>query len=277
MKLRTKQIISKILIYAIVILGAITMLIPFFWMISTSLKSGPETIKIPPIWIPKVFRWSNYVAAWHAAPFGQYFINSIIVTVVTTVGQLFTSILAAFAFSKLKFWGKNVIFMIFLGTMMIPSEMLIIPNFVTLSRMHLINTYPALILPYLASFFTVFTLRQAFQAVPEQIYYAAKIDGASDWRFLWKILVPLSKSSITAVTVLQVISCWNAFMWPLIVTNSNAMRTLPVGLQAFTTDAGTTYQLLMAASTFVIIPMVILYLFLQKYIIAGISKAGLKG
>ncbi|MBU3851925.1 MAG: carbohydrate ABC transporter permease [Candidatus Paralactobacillus gallistercoris] len=277
MKLRTKQIISKILIYAIVILGAITMLIPFFWMISTSLKSGPETIKIPPIWIPKVFRWSNYVAAWHAAPFGQYFINSIIVTVVTTVGQLFTSILAAFAFSKLKFWGKNVIFMIFLGTMMIPSEMLIIPNFVTLSRMHLINTYPALILPYLASFFTVFTLRQAFQAVPDQIYYAAKIDGASDWRFLWKILVPLSKSSITAVTVLQVISCWNAFMWPLIVTNSNAMRTLPVGLQAFTTDAGTTYQLLMAASTFVIIPMVILYLFLQKYIIAGISKAGLKG
>lgn len=277
MKLRTKQIISKILIYAIVILGAITMLIPFFWMISTSLKSGPETIKIPPIWIPKVFRWSNYVAAWHAAPFGQYFINSIIVTVVTTIGQLFTSILAAFAFSKLKFWGKNVIFMIFLGTMMIPSEMLIIPNFVTLSRMHLINTYPALILPYLASFFTVFTLRQAFQAVPEQIYYAAKIDGASDWRFLWKILVPLSKSSITAVTVLQVISCWNAFMWPLIVTNSNAMRTLPVGLQAFTTDAGTTYQLLMAASTFVIIPMVILYLFLQKYIIAGISKAGLKG
>lgn len=279
MKLSTKKVISKILIYLIVILGAITMLIPFLWMISTSLKSGPETIKIPPIWIPKVLRWSNYVAAWHAAPFDQYFINSIIVTVVTTLGQLFTSILAAFAFSKLKFWGKNIIFMIFLGTMMVPSEMLIIPNFVTLSRMHLINTYPALILPYLASFFTVFTLRQTFQAVPDQIYYAAKIDGASDWRFLWTILVPLSKSGITAVAVLQVISCWNAFMWPLIVTNSNTMRTLPVGLQAFTTDAGTTYQLLMAASTFVIIPMVILYLFLQKYIIAGISKSGsgLKG
>lgn len=274
MKSNTAKIINKTIIYIIITIGAITMLIPFLWMISTSLKTGPETIKLPPIWIPKSLQWINYVIAWHSAPFAQYFINSIIVTTLTTIGQLFTSILAAFAFSKLNFWGKNIIFMIFLGTMMVPSEMLIIPNFVTLSRMHLINTYPALILPYLASFFTVFTLKQTFQVVPNQLYYAAKIDGASDWRFLWTILVPLSKSGITAVTVLQVISCWNAFMWPLIVTNTDNMRTLPVGLQAFTTNAGTTYQLLMAASTFVIIPMIILYLFLQKYIIAGISKSG---
>ncbi|MCI1894109.1 MAG: carbohydrate ABC transporter permease [Lactobacillus sp.] len=269
--------ISRILLYVIVTLGAITMLIPFLWMVSTSLKTSPETIKIPPVWIPKVLQWHNYVEAFNAAPFARYFINSVIVTVVTTVGQLFTSILAAFAFSRLHFWGKNLLFMLFLGTMMIPGEMLIIPNFVTLSKIGLIDHYGALIVPWLASFFTVFTLRQAFQSTPEQIYYAAKMDGATDWKYLWTVLVPMSKSTITAVTVLSVIGSWNSFMWPLIVTNSENMRTLPVGLQAFTTDAGTQYQLLMAASTFVIIPMVIVYIFLQKYIIAGISKAGLKG
>ncbi|WP_125704836.1 carbohydrate ABC transporter permease [Lacticaseibacillus daqingensis] len=269
--------LSKILLYAIVTLGAITMLIPFLWMLSTSLKTAPETIKVPPIWIPKSLQWGNYIKAWSEAPFARYFVNSVVVTSVTTVGQLFTSILAAFAFARLKFFGKNLIFVIFLGTMMIPGEMLIIPNFVTLSKLGMIDHYAALIVPWLASFFTVFTLRQAFQSTPEQIYYAAKMDGATDWKYLWTVLVPMSKSTITAVTVLQVIGSWNAFMWPLIVTNTETMRTLPVGLQAFTTDAGTEYQLLMAASTFVIIPMVILYMFLQKYIIAGISKAGLKG
>ncbi|MCH4057159.1 carbohydrate ABC transporter permease [Lapidilactobacillus gannanensis] len=269
--------IAMVLRYVILILGGIIMLMPFLWMLSTSLKTQPETVKIPPIWIPKQLQFSNYIDAFKAAPFAQYFLNSIFVTTVTTVGQLFTSILAAFAFSRLNFYGKNIIFVIFLGTMMVPVEMLIIPNFVTLSKLHLVNTYAALIVPWLASFFTVFTLRQNFQSVPDQLYYAAKIDGASDWHYLWHVLVPISKSTITAVTVLQVIGSWNSFMWPLIVTNSENLRTLPVGLQAFTGDAGTNYAQLMAASTFVILPMVILYLFLQKYIIAGISKTGLKG
>lgn len=275
--MQTKRKVAIFLRYAILVLGAIIMLLPFFWMLSTSLKTQPETIKIPPIWIPKKFQFVNYIDALNAAPFARYFINSVIVTTVTTTGQLFTSILAAFAFSRLNFYGKNVIFVIFLGTMMVPGEMLIIPNFVTLSKFNLINTYGALIIPWLASFFTVFTLRQNFQSVPDQLYYAAKIDGASDWNYLWHVLVPISKSTITAVTVLQVISSWNAFMWPLIVTNTENLRTLPVGLQAFTTDAGTNYAQLMAAATFVILPMVILYMFLQKYIIAGISKTGLKG
>lgn len=263
--------------YIILILGAILMLVPFVWMISTSLKTQPETIKIPPIWIPKKLMFSNYIDAFNAAPFARYFVNSVFVTTVTTIGQLLTSILGAFAFARMKFFGKNALFVMFLGTMMVPGEMLIIPNFVTLSKMHMINTYGALIIPWLASFFTVFTLRQTFKSVPDQIYYAAKIDGANDWRFLWQILVPMSRSTITAVTVLQVIGSWNAFMWPLIVTNTDAFRTLPVGLQAFTSDSGTNYAQLMAASTFVILPMVILYIFLQKYIIAGISKTGLKG
>lgn len=272
-----KKNFAKVLIYIILTLGAITMLIPFLWMLSTSLKSAPEAITIPPTWIPKVFRFDNYSKALNAAPFAQYFVNSVIVTLITTLGQLLTSILAAFAFARLRFFGKNILFIIFLSTMMVPIEMLIIPNFVTLSNLRLTNSYAALILPWLASFFAVFTLKQSFQSIPDELYYAAKVDGTSDWQFLWQILVPLSKSSLVAISILQVIGSWNSFMWPLIVTNEERFRTLPVGLQAFTTDAGTDYELLMAASTFVIIPMVLLYLVLQKYIIAGISKSGLKG
>ena len=273
----TKKRISQSLLIIILTLGAITMLVPFIWMLSTALKTAPETVKVPPTWIPKHLQWQNFVTAWHAAPFLTYFINSLIVTTVTTIGKLFTTILAAFAFSRLNFYGKHFLFALFLSTMMVPGEMLIIPNFVTLSKFSLINTYGALIIPWLASFFAVFTLRQTFNAIPNELYYAAKLDGSSDWHFLWTMMVPLSKSAITAIGILEVIGSWNSFMWPLIVTNTAKVRTLPVGLNAFTSDAGTQFQLLMAASTFVILPMIIVYLCLQKYIIAGISKSGLKG
>lgn len=231
----------------------------------------------PPTWLPRNWLWSNYKTALETAPFARYFLNSVIVTVISTAGELFTSILAAYAFAKLKFWGKDFLFLILLATMMVPGELMTIPNFVTLADWGLINTYAALIIPWLASVFSIFTLKQSFESVPDALYYAAKVDGSSDWHFLWEILVPISKSSIVAVMILKVIGSWNSFMWPLIVTNETKLRTLPVGLQAFTTEAGTRFELLMAASTIVIIPMVIIYLLLQKYIIQGISRSGIKG
>ncbi|MFT8324072.1 MAG: carbohydrate ABC transporter permease [Oenococcus sicerae] len=281
-KLQTSQTrkpikLMTICIYLLISFGAIIMLIPFIWMLSTALKTQSEAIQVPPIWIPKIWHFENFISAWQAAPFATYMFNSLFVTVATTALQLLTSILAAFSFAKLNFKGKNLLFVILLATMMVPGEMLIIPNYVTLSKMGLINTYGALIIPWIASFFSVFALRQSFMSVPNSVYYSAKIDGASDWRFLWRILVPMSKSSIVAITMLQVIGSWNSFMWPLIVTNSDSLRTLPVGLQAFMTESGIQYPQLMAATTFVILPMAILYLFLQKYIIAGISRSGLKG
>ncbi|GKT03818.1 sugar ABC transporter permease [Furfurilactobacillus sp. OKN36] len=242
----TKQRLSQLLLFTILVLGAVTMLIPFIWILTTALKTAPETMVVPPTWLPKHLQWHNFVSAWHAAPFFTYFLNSIFVTTVTTIGQLFTTILAAFAFSRLSFYGQRALFGLFLSTMMVPGEMLIIPNFVTLSKFGLINTYGALIIPWLASFFAVFTLRQTFNTIPNELYYAAKIDGASDWHFLWTMMVPLSKSAITAIGILEVIGSWNSFMWPLIVTNSAKLRTLPVGLNAFTSDAGTQFQLLMA-------------------------------
>ena len=268
---------KKILVYILLVLGALTMLLPFFWMVSTAFKTGFEALQPPPTWLPKHFQWGNWVRAWQAAPFATYLINSVVVSLATTLGQLVTSILAAFAFAKLNFSGKKVLFTILLATMMVPGEMLIIPNFVTLSELHLVNTYGALIVPWLASFFAVFTLRQSFASVPDQLYYAARLDGASDWQFLWRVLVPNAKSTITAIGLLQIIGSWNSFMWPLIVTNTEKMRTLPVGLQAFSSDSGVQYPELMAASTFVILPMVVMYLLLNKYVVAGISNTGIKG
>lgn len=234
-------------------------------------------MRLPATWIPKSFQWGNYLQAWHAAPFAQYCFNSLIVTVTTTLGQLFTSILAAFAFTHLYFYGRRTIFAILIALMMVPGELLLIPNFVTLTRLHWIDTYAALIVPWLASVFSMFALRQAFQAQPRSTYYAACIDGASNWQYLWHILVPANRTTITAIAILQIIGSWNSFMWPLIVTNSDQLRTMPVGLINFTSDAGPNYPLLMAATTFVILPLLVLYLLLQKYIIAGINKPNLKG
>ncbi|WP_233570046.1 carbohydrate ABC transporter permease [Aerococcus agrisoli] len=272
-KFTSGQLISFILLA----IGALSMLLPFFWMVSTSLKTTGETLAIPPVWLPEDFKWENYQTALSMAPFGRYFINSLIITLSSTFGEVVTSILAAFAFAKLQFFGKNILFTVLIATMMVPFELLMIPNYLTLSKLGMIDTYWAMIVPFLASVFSVFMLKQNFEAVPKQLYYAAKVDGASDWRFLWQILVPMSKSSIVTVIILKMIGSWNSFMWPLMVTNETSLRPLPVGLQAFTTEAGTYFALLMAAATIVILPMIIVYLFLQKYIIKGISNTGIKG
>lgn len=266
-----------IIIYILLALGALTMLLPFFWMISTSLKTPGEAVAMPPVWIPNIFQIENYEQALAAAPFGQYFLNSVFVTTISTVGELFTTILAAYAFARLEFYGKNVLFVILISTMMVPGELLIIPNFVTLSNWELINTYASLFLPFLASIFSIYILKEAFESVPDEIYYAAKVDGCSDWRYLWTVMVPLAKSSIVSIAILAIIGSWNSFIWPLIVTTEQSMRVLPVGLQAFTTEAGTQYELLMAASTIVVVPMIIIYIFLQKYIIEGLATGGSKG
>lgn len=268
---------GQIITFVLLTIGAFSMILPFFWMVSTSIKTTGETLAIPPVWLPENWQWSNYETALTMAPFDQYFINSVIITLSSTIGEVITSILAAFAFSKLQFFGKSILFTILISTMMVPFELLMIPTYLTLSKMGMINSYWAMIIPFLASVFSVFLLKQNFEAVPKQLYYAAKVDGASDWRFLWQILVPMSKSSIVTVVILKMIGSWNSFMWPLMVTNETHLRPLPVGLQAFTTEAGTYFELLMAAATIVVLPMIIIYLFLQKYIIKGISNTGVKG
>lgn len=271
------QPLLRAVTYAILILGAVFVLLPFIWMLLTSLKPSNEVLLMPPKWLPSTLQWQNYADALEAAPFGTYLKNSVITSLLITAGELLTTILAAFAFSQLKFKGKHLLFMLLVATMMVPSEILLIPNYVTLANLGWINSYKALILPWCASVFSIFLLRQQFSSIPAAYHKAAKMDGCSDLRYLFTVMVPMSKPTLFSIALLKIINSWNSYLWPLIVTNTREMRTLPVALAAFSTEGGTKYNTLMAFSLMIIAPILIVYLFTQKYILQGVSNTGLKG
>lgn len=270
---------ARILVTVLLSLGALLMLFPFFWMISGSLKTIREITSPDIIWWPAEAQWSNYVTVLTNPenPFGVYFRNSIIVSVANTVFTLLTTILGAFAFSRLEFKGRDRLFSLLMATMMVPSQMYIITNFITITRMHLMDLLWAQILPYTASIFYIYLLRQFFNQIPDQIYLAAKVDGCSDWKYLWKMMVPNARSSLVTIGLFNFIASWNAYLWPLMVTNTIQKRTLSIGLKYFASDSGSDYHLMMAGATIVVLPLIVIYLVFQKYIIQGIARGGLKG
>ncbi len=270
-------IAANILKYAVLLIGAFFTLLPFLWMISSSFKTPAEIIKIPPVLVPAELQWQNYVEAWTAAPFGRYLINTIIITVFTTIGVLITSVLSAFAFSRLRFPGKDLVFSLFMATLMIPGEMLIITNFLTITKLHWIDTYQAMIVPWVSNVFYIYLLTQFFLQVPDALYLAAKVDKCSDLKFMLRIMVPMNKSAITTIAILNIIGSWNSFLWPLLVTNSQEMRVLSNGLIRFQTEAGTDYELIMAASCILVVPIILVFLFLRKYVLEGVAFNGVKG
>lgn len=269
--------VYKMMIYAIIVFGCVVTVLPFMWMISTSLKPLSEVFAMPPKFIPTRVQFSNYKDVASQIPIMRYFFNSLLIASIVTIGTLITTILAAFAFSKMNFWGRDLIFSILIGTMMVPSELTLIPNYITIAKFGWINTYAGLTIPWIISVFSIFLLRQFFLTIPKSLYNAAKLDGCSDFRFLWNIMVPISKPALITIALLKIVNSWNEFVWPLIVTNTPTMRTLPVGIMNFTSEAGGNFHLLMAATTIVIIPILIIYFFLQKYIISGMTKSGIKG
>jgi len=271
-----RQRLYFFVLYLLLLVGCAIMLLPFFWMVTTSFKTELETLRIPPQWLPSGFRWENYVKAWNAAPFGRYFFNSFFIAITTTIGEVFTTILAAYAFAKMRFFGKNVLFAALLGTLMIPGEMLLLPNYVTIARLGWLDHYEALIVPWLVSVFGIFLLRQFFRSIPDELQDAARIDGCSRLRFLFQIVVPLSRPAVFTVALFKFLGSWNAFLWVLIMTNKATMRTVPVGLQVFSSEIGTAYEQLMAASVLAIIPVLILFFFTQKQFIQGIARTGIK-
>ena len=272
-----KSTINKIIVYLLLIAGSFIMIFPFIWMILSSFKTSTEIIAFPPKLFPSQFNFSNYKRAFQMAPFGKYFLNSVVVMFFSVVCTTFTTILGAFAFSRLNFKGKEVIFAILISLMMIPFEMLIITNYTTIVKLKLYNTLPALVLTFISSIFYTYILKSFFDTVPNSIYYSARIDGASNWFYLWRVMVPLAKPSLFTIVLLNALSSWNSFMWPLYITSDSRSRTLPYGLQAFTTEAGSLHELLMAASSVIVIPMIILFVFARKYIVNGVSRGGLKG
>ncbi|MBE6352753.1 MAG: carbohydrate ABC transporter permease [Treponema bryantii] len=272
-----KSTINKIIVYILLSIGSFIMIFPFIWMILSAFKTSQEIIAFPPKLFPSQFNFSNFVKAFQMAPFAKYFFNSVIVMIFSVICTTFTTILGAFAFSRLEFKGKEIVFAILISLMMIPFEMLIITNYTTIVKLKLYNTLPALILPFVSSIFYTYILKNFFDTVPNSIYYSARIDGASNWFYLWRVMVPLAKPSLFTIILLNALSSWNSFMWPLYITSDSRSRTLPYGLQAFTTEAGSFHELLMAASSVIVIPMIILFIFARKYIVSGVSKGGIKG
>ncbi|HQN04982.1 MAG TPA: carbohydrate ABC transporter permease [Anaerolineaceae bacterium] len=256
---------------------AFAVMLPFIWMIVTSLKSPTEVFAYPPTWIPKEFQWSNYVEMWNEAPFGRYFMNSAIVAICVTVGQLTSCVLAAFAFARMEFKGKNVMFMIFLSTTMISSQVTLVPTYLIMRTLNWIDSYQALIVPFLANAFGVFMLRQSFRTIPKELEEAAKLDGCSRFRFLWQILIPLSKPILASQALFAFMGNWNSYQWPLIITNQDSMRTLQIGLRYFVSGEGSTqWGIYMAAALVVTLPVIVVYFLVQKTFVESMASTGLK-
>lgn len=269
--------IKKALPYVILGTGALVMIFPFFWMLISSLKTAAEVNTTPPTFWPNNLVFENYTYAFSKAPFLIYFRNSVIVTIACVACTLTTTILAAFAFSRLKFPGRDLLFSSMLALMMIPFEMLIITNYQTIVDWKLVDNLWALIIPFTSSIFYTYVLRNFFLSIPDSLYYSARVDGASNWRYLWRIMVPIARPALATIALLNAIICWNSFLWTLMVTNTPETRTLPFGLYAFMTSAGIRYERLMAAAFVVVIPMIILFILFRKNIVTGVSRGGLKG
>lgn len=277
MRKKTRIRIINITWYLFLGLGGITMLLPLVWMISTSLKEPGAVFTFPPEWIPRPVVWRNYVEAWNAVPFGRFYLNSIFVAVCRTFGVLLTSSLAAFAFARLHFPGRDKIFFLYLATLMIPGAVTMIPTFIIMKLIGWVDTYKVLIIPGIFTAYGTFLLRQFFMSIPTDLEDAARIDGCNKIGIYRHVILPLSKPALATLGTFTFIGSWNDFMWPLIMINTMEKKTLPIGLASFQGLYFTAWNLLMAASVIVMIPTVIVFLFNQRFFVEGIKLSGIKG
>ena len=272
--------IGKGITYALLTLWAILVLFPFYWMLLTSVKSYSAYNSE---FIPQLFTLSptlqNYADAFTAVPLGGYFLNTVIFTLATTAIMLVVTVLAAFAFSRLEFKGKDLAFTVCLSLMMIPSELVVITNFVTVTNLDLRNTFPGLILPSVASVFYIYLLRENFAQIPDELYYAAKVDGTSDFKYLWKVMIPICKPTIITITILKVIECWNSYVWPRLITDDEAYFLVSNGIQEIRENGFGRENIpaMMAAVVVISVPLIILFLIFRKKIMAGVARGGTKG
>ena len=269
--------LGRLVDYILLAVGAFLMVFPFIWMVLSAFKTPSEIASRPPVIFPASLSFDNFVYAFKTAPFLRYFVNSVIVTVSIVILTMVTTILAAFAFSKLRFPGRKIMFSSLVVLMMVPFELLVVTLYTIITKLGLVDNILALIIPFTSSIFYTYILKNFFDSIPDALYQSAKTDGASDWFFLWRVLVPIAKPSLVSNILLDAISCWNSFLWPLLVTNTSSNRTLPLGLYAFMSEGGIHYEKLMAAATVVVLPMIILFLFLRKKIVSGVASGGVKG
>ena len=273
---RGKKIFFRVLVHTILILCSITMLVPFLWMISCSLKDIDELFMAPPVWIPKHIAWENYVYMFEQAPWGTYFINTIIITVFTILGQLITCSMAAYAFARLKFKGRNALFVVYLGTMMIPFQVVMIPQFQIIKVLGLIDNIWSLIIIGIFNAFGTFLLRQFFLTLPRELEEAAMIDGCSYPRIFWEVILKNSKPALMTLVIFTFMNTWNDFLRPLIFLNNQENWTLSMGLAKFQGTYVTQWNQMMAGALISMLPILVVYMFAQKYFVQGIVMSGIK-
>ncbi len=285
---KVTNVASTVILYVVILILALFMIFPFYWMIITSLKNNSEVIAPTQTFYPSIVMWSNYVYVFQYFDFGEYMLNTIIVAAVSTLGTLITTILAGYAFGRLQFKGREALFMVFLTTMMIPGEMMVISNYITVASFGWISqnqtriqAYAAMIVPFWISVFYIYLLRQNIKQIPNELYLSSKVDGKSDWSFLWKVVVPLVMPTLISITILKFMGTWNSYVWPNLVTNSASYRLISNGLRGSTfTDADTgmtSYGYQMAATVLVTVPLFLLFVIFRKYIMRGVGRAGIKG
>lgn len=276
---KTGRVIFQIFTYLFLIVMALIVLFPFYWMIISSLKTLAEyRLSVPTFW-PKQIMFSNYAEAFATANLGRLFLNTLYVGIVSTLLSLVITVLSAFAFARLEFKGRETLFAALLATMMIPGELFTITNYATVTQFGWIGTFTVLIVPFLVSVFYIYLLRQNFLQIPNELYLAAKVDGTSDLKYLWKVMIPLSLPTLISITILKMMGAWNSYIWPRLVANDDAHRLITNGLRnAFTDTTGdVNYPVQMAAVALVSAPLFLVFIFLRKYIMAGVSRSGIKG
>jgi multiple sugar transport system permease protein len=268
---------SRLAVHILLAVGALLMIMPFLWMISTSFKSFADSMSVPPKWLPVEWHPDNYLRVIQTIDFGTYYLNTVIVTLGRTAGQLILCSLAAYAFASLRFPFKNAIFLALLAVLMVPSQVVMIPSFVIMREFNWLDTFYVLIVPGIFSAFGTFLLRQFFMTLPKDLEEAAKIDGCSYFRIYWNIYLPLSKAALVSLAIFTILASWNDLLWPLIMTSSEEMRVLSIGISSFQGQHSTDYPLLMAGALMATLPIIILFIFLQRYFIEGIAMNGIKG
>ncbi len=279
----TGQLIGKVLsktgTYVFLLIMALIVLFPFYWMIISSLKTSNEYRQAIPTFWPETIMWSNYSRAFSQANLGNLFMNTLYVGVVSTILSLVITVLSAFAFARLEFKGKETMFGLLLATMMLPGELFTITNYITVSDLQWKNTFTALIVPFLVSVFYIYLLRQNFMQIPNELYLAAKVDGTTDFKYLWKVMIPLALPTLISITILKMMGAWNSYVWPKLVANDEAHQLITNGLRNAFTDVNgqTEIPVQMAAVAIVSAPLFMVFLFLRKYIMQGVSRSGIKG
>ena len=277
---QTKKAVFKGFVYAFLIIWALIVLFPFYWMVLSSIKSyGDYNAEFIPQFIAKNPTFENYVSAFSAVPLADYFVNTVIFTLATTAIMLVVTVLAAYAFARLEFRGNNLAFTLLLSLMMIPSELVVITNFVTVTNLNMRNTFVGLILPSVASVFYIYLLKENFAQVPDELYYAAKVDGTSDLKYLWKVMIPICKPTVITIAILKVIECWNSYVWPRLITDDPNYFLVSNGIQEIRENGFGRENIpaMMAAVVVISVPLIVLFLIFRKKIMTGVARGGTKG